>query len=60
MVVRSLVVASDQAVMKRSYSIFLNLLGKLCVRVLSVKGFVKIVHFVFVYSGECVTTTTYR
>ena len=46
--------------MKRSYSIFLDLLGKLCVRVLSVKGFVKIVDFVFVYSGECVTTTTYR
>ena len=36
------------------FTIFLDLLGKLYVRVLSVRVFAKIVDLVFVYSGECV------
>ena len=38
----------------RYLTIFLDVLCKLYVRLLSVKMFVKIVDFVFVYSGECV------
>ena len=45
---------SDQAVHKRYFTIFLDLPGEMYVRVLSVKVFVKIVYFVFVYSCRSV------
>ena len=51
-------VASDQAVYKRYLTIFFDLLGELYARVLSVKVFVKIVDFVFVYGSEDVVNVT--
>ena len=48
----------NQAVKKRYLTILLDLLGELNVGILSVKVFVKIVDFTFVYGGKSVVDVT--